>query len=193
MARPRRYDPEEALDRAVEVFWERGYGDTSVQDLVDATGVQRYGLYESFGDKRELFLAALRRYERVWITGILGSLESEDASLPELLAFFERLKAAPPHRDSPDGCLLCNTATELGGEDADADAVVQEYVQRLHSVFRAALERAVARGEVGGEIEPVRYSQFLAGVVLGVGVHKRTVVGHRALEAFVDTALAALT
>ncbi len=65
MARPREFDRDEVLDKAIEVFWTQGYDGTSVQDLVDAMGIQRGSLYAAFGDKHQLFLEALDRYENV--------------------------------------------------------------------------------------------------------------------------------
>lgn len=192
MARPRQYDPEQALDRAVRLFWEQGYRDTSVQHLVDATGVQRYGLYEEHGDKRGLFLACLERYESVWVTQALGDLAEEGASLPQLLAFFERLRQSAHHRTEPPGCLLCNTATELGEEDAAAAALVEKYVRRLKSLFERALTNAKEQGELGSAIDPVGYSAYLAGIVLGGGVYMKTSMPTTAIDAYFRLAIAPL-
>lgn len=192
MARPRTYDPEAVLDEALKVFWSRGYEQTSIQDLVDATGVQRYGLYESFGDKHALFLSALRRYKEVWVGGILGDLLDEEASVAEVLAFFERLEVIAPADVAPAGCFLCNSAAELGGHDEDVDRIVCDYMDLLHASFERALRNARERGELSEAIDPESHARYLAGVVLGVSLHKRTPAGEAALRTFVDTALGPL-
>ena len=192
MARPRQYDPDEALDRAVQLFWAQGYADTSVRDLVDATGVQRYGLYEEYGDKRGLFLACLKRYDAVWVTRALGELENESASLPQVLDFFDRLRQSAHHRAAPPGCLLCNTATELGDTDPRAAAVVEAYVQRLQRLFNRALTNASKLDEIDTSIDPEDFATYLAGVVLGGGVYMKTSTPASATDTYFRLATAPL-
>ena len=192
MSRPRTYDPDEVLNRAVRVFWEKGYRHTTVEDLVEGTGVQRYGLYESFGDKHGLFLAALERYESDWVGQMLEELEDPDASLPGILSVFAKLRAAVTTETAPPGCLLCNTASELADEDPEAAAIVGRYVERLREGFRAALERARARGELPPEIDPPTRADYLAGVVLGSCVYVKTPAGPEAVRTFLDAAVATL-
>jgi TetR/AcrR family transcriptional regulator, transcriptional repressor for nem operon len=87
MARPRSFDPDEVLDRAMRRFWERGYRETSVDDLVEATGVKPGSLYNAFhGRKRELFLGSLERYSKLVVPEKLGALERPGASLAEIRA-----------------------------------------------------------------------------------------------------------
>ncbi len=115
MPRAPRYKKDETLDRALHLFWQNGYLNTSIEDLVEATGVQRYGLYQNFGSKHDLFLSALGRYQEVYITHRLRDLEGENAGLDEIKSVINGLAV---FADSPlgrFGCLLCNTAVELGG------------------------------------------------------------------------------
>ena len=81
MARPKEFDPEDALDKAMQQFWAKGYHDTSIRDLVDRTGVNYYGLYAAFENKRGLFLAALDRYRDTITTEIIGELKRSGTSL----------------------------------------------------------------------------------------------------------------
>src|SRR5712691_6492648 len=92
MGRPRQFDPEEVLDRSMREFWEHGYRDTSVDDLVEATGVRPGSLYNTFrGGKRELFLGSLERYSTLVVPEKLGALERRGASLAEVRAYFDGL------------------------------------------------------------------------------------------------------
>src|ERR1700755_784064 len=92
MARPRQFDPEEVVERSMREFWAKGYRDTSVGDLVAATGVQPGSLYGAFeGGKRELFIRALELYSNLVVPEKLGALERPGASMAELRAYFDGL------------------------------------------------------------------------------------------------------
>ena len=94
MARPREFDPEHVVDSSMREFWRRGYRDTSVDDLVAASGVRPGSLYGAFrGGKRELFDRSLERYSQLVVPEKLGTLESPDASLKEPRAYFDGLVA----------------------------------------------------------------------------------------------------
>jgi TetR/AcrR family transcriptional repressor of nem operon len=185
-------DPDEALDRALEGFWERGYTDTSIQDLVDGTGVQRYGLYESFGNKHGLFLAALDRYQARMVDGFLARLEREDADLQDLENFLAALasQAGTPRRGW--GCLMCNTAAELGTTDPEAAARVDHYVSRMERVFGGLLTRAQRRGEVREDAEPSEAARYMVGVVMGACVFAKTPDGPERVRDMVKHATWAL-
>src|SRR5947209_12692603 len=89
VARPRQFDPVHVLDRSMQEFWEHGYRDTSVDDLVEATGVRPGSLYNAFqGGKRELFLGSLERYSQLVVPAKLGALEQPGASVAELRGYF---------------------------------------------------------------------------------------------------------
>ena len=192
MPRAPTYDRTRLLDRAIRVFWEKGYAGTSIRDLVDATGVQRYGLYESFGDKHGLFLSALERYQETVISGLLRELERPGAALPEILGLLDSLTMTAERPGAARGCLLCNTAAELGEDDAEAAEVVDAYSRRLSRAFQAALIRARSLGQVPPELNAVRLSRFLTGVVVGGSVHARTAEGRRCLPALFHVARNAL-
>ena len=91
MARNREFDPTEALEKAMMVFWQKGYVDTSIDDLVDATGVSRYGLYDEFGSKRGLFLASLDHYQNTAVNAYFGIIERTGAGMPEIKLYFDTL------------------------------------------------------------------------------------------------------
>ena len=91
MPRSKDFEPAQALDRAMDLFWRRGYAETALDDLVRHTGASRYGLYATFGDKRDLFLAVLERYSQAVMDPMIGALEDPRASVREIRGFFDRL------------------------------------------------------------------------------------------------------
>jgi len=140
MARPRQFDPDEALDRAMHLFWARGYAETSYDDLVAATGASRKGLYAAFGDKRALFLRALERYRACVVARNLMRLDGPDATPADVHRFFRGMAAQARTEEGRRGCLVANTAA---GDEARHDPQVRDCIldhfDRLRRAFRNAL------------------------------------------------------
>jgi TetR/AcrR family transcriptional repressor of nem operon len=193
MPRKPEYNRTELLDQAVRVFWEKGYWDTSISDLVEATGVQRYGLYASFGDKHGLFLEALERYQETVIGGLVRELERPGAALPEIDEFLDRLAHIGKTPGAARGCLICNTAAELGEDDPQVAARVESYTRRIRRAFRGALVRARSLGQVSEELNAEDASRFLTGVVIGASVYARTPGGRDAVQPLLRMAAGGLT
>lgn len=192
MPRAPEYDRTELLDQAVRVFWEKGYWDTSISDLVEATGVQRYGLYASFGDKHGLFLEALERYLDTVIAGLVRELERPGAALPEIEEFLGRLAEIARKPGASRGCLICNTAAELGQDDQEVALRVEAYTRRLRRAFRTALIRARTLGQVPEGSNADEVARYLTGVVVGASVYARTPGGGDAVQSYLAVAARAL-
>src|SRR5437764_15222274 len=113
MGRPRQFDPDEVLERSMHEFWRRGYHETSVDNLVGATGVQPGSLYNAFhGGKRELFLGSLERYSALVVPEKLGALERPAASVGEVRAYFDGLVVDLMSPQGRMGCLMVTSAVE---------------------------------------------------------------------------------
>src|SRR5574338_661411 len=111
MARPREFDVDDALDRATQLFWARGYEATSVQDLVDALGVNRASLYATFGDKAQLFEAVLERYGEQVNGALVKALAPPTAGVEAVRAWFKVLIEMATQPRGARGCLFLNTVT----------------------------------------------------------------------------------
>ena len=141
MARPREFDADEALDKAMRLFWAKGYHDSSIRDLVERTGVNYYGLYEVFKNKHGLLIAALDRY-RGTITSEFGSaLKEAEPTAAGLLEAFERLFDLMTTEDGQVGCLMCNCASELAARDEMVAAKVRAHLDHLADLFDVWLLR----------------------------------------------------
>jgi TetR/AcrR family transcriptional repressor of nem operon len=154
MGRKKRYDRDELIGKAVEIFRDHGFAGTSAEMLVQGLGVNRYSLYAEFGSKQELFDAALQRYDEEAVERNFGPLESPGAGAEEiraLLEFFGRAETSPA---LGRGCLLCNTAVELGPEDPSGAGFVQRYFERVSKAFDAALRNARDEGQLRPSVEP---------------------------------------
>jgi len=175
-------------------FWERGYRDTSVDDLVGVTGVNPGSLYHAFpGGKRGLFLRALDRYSKLVVPEKMGALEGVDAGVAELRAYFDGLVDDLTTREGRMGCLMVNSTMELAAEDSEVGAVVRGHMARLERAARRALRNARRRGEVPDTLDPgVKATQLMA-TGMGLMVVGKTDPGRKVLETIVDAAFADLS
>jgi TetR/AcrR family transcriptional repressor of nem operon len=143
MALPREFDPDAVLERAMQVFWAKGYETTSIDDLCDATKLNRSSLYASFGDKRALIRETIDRYGDHAVGRIAAAL-SRPLPIRALLAMFlaetiDRIVAGPRR----SGCLIGNCAAEVARHDRAAAASVRRSLERVEREFHDAFERAV--------------------------------------------------
>ncbi len=179
--RPRQFDEDTVLDQVTEVFWDRGYAQTSVADLVEATGVHKPSLYRTFGSKDELFATVLRRY----VTMRIGALAERVATTGDGVAGIKMFLAAI-REDLVDGvasrgCLLVATSSELRGTTAG--------FENFGPVYRAALRDAVRPlvASVGGtEAETAMRTNVLTTWMLGLDVTTRGGADAAEIDAAID-------
>ncbi len=193
MARPRQFDPDEVLDRSMRQFWERGYRDTSVDDLVRATGVRPGSLYNAFhGGKRELFMGSLERYSKLVVPEKMGALEDPGASVAEVRAYFDGLVSDLLSPEGRMGCLMVNSTVELAAEDSEVARVVRGHMTRLERNATQALRNAQRHGEIPARIDPAAKAIQLMATAMGLMVVGKTNPGREVLETIVRTAFADL-
>nr|ABY83180.1 Azi42 [Streptomyces sahachiroi]BFD88304.1 TetR/AcrR family transcriptional regulator [Streptomyces sp. Xyl84] len=189
--RPREFDKERTLERALELFWSRGYGATSIQDLVDALAVERGSLYGAFGDKRRFYLEAVRLYWEVYERHLTAALDTRPLlpALREILTHPARLDELISDLGVPQGCLIGNTTAELVPQDSEATQIVTRSYHRFTDIVAAALRRAQADGEVTDTCSPEAQAQLLLYIVQGLSLVSRAGLDRAAALAAIDTAL----
>ena len=170
--RTREFDPSATLEKAMILFWKKGFEGASIRDLVEETGVSRFGLYAEWGDKRGLFLAALDRYRDSVVQGALCDLEAAGAGFDEIQTYFENLIAAAPRRTARRGCLMTNSAIEQS-PDVATTARVRSHLERLERAFELPLQTESARGALRPAADPAELARFLTGVAQGLAVMMR--------------------
>lgn len=148
MARPREFDPRETLQAAISMFWEKGYYDSSVDELVKRSGVAKYGIYGTFGTKRELFMKALHQYANDRHFDIQFPIRKPNASLKEIHSFFKEASKRLGDKDSRRGCLVCNTGMELGMKEPEVREFVKEFFRDIKQVMKDCLKRAIKKGDL---------------------------------------------
>ena len=174
LGRPRGFDTEAAVERAMGVFWSRGYHATALPDLLRATKLSRGSLYAAFGDKHSLFLRALDRY----IADALTRMDIElapgrdpvDGLGAYLAGYIDRTSGASGRR----GCLLVATAMEMAGRDAEVDLRIGGFFKAMEARVAAALVRAKAAGKLADGVEPLSAARILICFVEGLRVVGKT-------------------
>ncbi len=183
------FDVGEALDKAMQTFWARGYEATSMQDLVDCTGVNRGSLYATYGDKRTIFLAALRMYDekmrRRLLTDIEIHYEPREAIRQMFLAFMANVSEAGGNR----GCFLTNTALELAPHDPEVSQVVAHAQREIEVFFARMIKKAKVLGEIPKHVKPTETARGLLASLIGLVVLTRSRPEKVLLQSVVDDAL----
>jgi TetR/AcrR family transcriptional regulator, transcriptional repressor for nem operon len=191
MARTKRFDPKQALAAAMNVFWRLGYENTSLDLLMAEMGIARQSLYDTFGDKRSLYLKALAHYR----DETNASMRRLFSSAPTVKDGFAQLLfslSAESRAQHARGCLLLSANMER----AEGDSVITDFLRRnqaeVESIFREALRRAQSSGELSRRQDPAALARFFVVTVQGMRALARLKSDRRALEDVAKVALAVL-
>jgi len=188
LGRPRSFDIDRALDRALHVFWRKGYEGTSLSDLTKAVGVNRPSLYAAFGDKEALFRKALDRYLDGPAAYTQEALKEPTARavIERLLRGAAELNAAPRN---PGGCLMVQGA--LACSEA-ADSIRQELTACRaagEAALRRRLQRAKSEGDLSATVNPADLTRYVATIVYGMAVQAAGGASRDKLQRVVEMAL----
>jgi TetR/AcrR family transcriptional repressor of nem operon len=169
MVRTKEFDPDVALQRAMELFWQQGYEATSMADLVEHLGIGRASIYATFGGKRELYLKAYDRYLENGID-FIGLLSQPGPALPAVRALIEQFAREAADDVTRRGCLVVNTAVELAPHDQGLARRVESNWDFIETTLTSALTRARAQGEIPPGKDPRALARFLLTVLQGMRV-----------------------
>lgn len=187
--RPRSFDPDAALDRAMEVFWRKGFAETSLSDLTEAMGINRPSLYAAFGDKEALFCKVLDRYAEGPASYFACALEAPTArAVAE--AVLTGAAVVQTNRQTPPGCLTVHGALSCGDLQ---EPVGQELLARrakMHSALTDRLIRAKAEGDLPPDADPESLSRYLETFVAGMAVMAGGGTSRKELTRMIGLALA---
>lgn len=193
MSRAPEFDRSAVVGKAMQVFWQRGYSQTTVTDLVAATGLQPGSLYAAFGNKKGVFLEVLEAYNRDFLARIrrmgAGGRPAIDSIRQMLDAIVEDTVAGRNRQ----GCLSVNALLEMAGHDPDVARRLETHNNRVRDAFAELIARAQADGAVAPGREPAALSAFLVNNLWGMRVTCRGCADRASLNAVVDGILDALT
>lgn len=182
MARLKAFNENEVLDKAVEVFWEKGYEAASMQDLVNAMGIQRGSLYATFGSKQQLFLKSLDRYAEKVVKKLLEILESKESAIGSIEQFFAQLVEHLLTGGVLRSCLVTNSAIERGLRDEETREKVRYLLEVLKAGFYQTLLRAQQQNEIYVDMDIEATAYYLTNSMQGLLVMGKVCSDRAVLE-----------
>lgn len=190
MARNKEFDEDEVLLKAMRLFWEQGYEKTSINDLVECMGIHRRSLYDTFGDKHQLFLKATERYTKFLNMYFQTGINRTDSSKQALSFLFDFIIEG--YEDKPSGCLLVNIATELAPWDLEVDVKVGESFDRMEQLVADLIQSGQKNEEFATTRDANELAENIHNTMIGLRVLARTSTSREKLHRIADGAMAML-
>lgn len=189
MARPKEFDRDQALRAAAQTVWERGYGGTSVQNLVTCMGIHRASLYDTFGSKQALFEEVLRHYTAETFERRFATLRLDASPLARVERFFQEYCARLADPADP-GCLVVKSAVASDDDLGELRPLIQDFTARADAAFLAVLSEAREQEELDAATELAPLARHLRNSLFGPTVSAAARCDREELEGMVRTALA---
>ncbi|MBB5343560.1 TetR/AcrR family transcriptional regulator [Tunturibacter empetritectus] len=191
MARTKEFDPDAALEIAVEVFWRLGYEHTSLDTLMREMGISRQSLYDTFGDKRSIYFKAMSRY-RDKTNGDLKDLLTHEKPVRKACDSLFQSIIRESRAQHERGCLLMNANLSRSVDDVEIKAFLRDNQKDVERIFTTAFVEAKKRGELAPEKDPVALSKFFVATIQGMRALARLNHDRKELAHVAAVALAAL-
>ena len=192
MGRPKEFDVDTAVDKAMTLFWQKGYEATSIQDLEAHLGIGRRSLYNTFKSKHDLFIDALDRYLEISHGAMAISDEAWASPKAAIRAIFEEIVAQAVMDSDRKGCLMLNCTLELAGQDDAVTSRAESSFQDLVSTFSNLLDQAQKLGELSTEHDARTLAHFLANTIFGIRAMAKVKPDQQVLTDVIDTTLSVL-
>lgn len=192
MPRPKEFIPDDAIEKAMQVFWHKGYEATSMEDLLSAMDLNRGSLYDTFGDKRQLFLKVIDRYCTTFAGSKFSLLDQPGPALSTLRQFISGMiegGLADPQRR---GCLIANTVMELSPHEEEIAGTLRQVLKMAEDTFFRVLVRAKQQGELKNDKDPRALARFLTTMMQGTIVMIKAGAPADAVKQTAETALSIL-
>jgi TetR/AcrR family transcriptional repressor of nem operon len=192
MARTKEFDEDEVLNKAIALFWDKGYNGCSMQDIVTGLGLSRSSIYETFQDKRQLFLESLKKYQRESMAELAKTLDSPAGIRQALFNIFE--SSLPEHLNDPvqKGCFMVNTATELASHDPEIAAIVEANRVGIEDILCKAIKKGQRNGQISSTLDARSMARFFFATLSGIQVSARSGADRRTLEDIIKVTLSVL-
>ncbi|MBC2731271.1 MULTISPECIES: TetR/AcrR family transcriptional regulator [unclassified Thiobacillus] len=190
--RPLEFDPDAALDAAMQVFWRNGYENTSMQDLLEVMQISKSSLYQAFGGKQALFERCMTHYGDEMIGSLREALQASPSGLGFIRQFLESVLDEARGVCEARGCLVLNTANEFARRNPQIAKAVSQGLNRFHEVLLAAVERAQQEGEIPPERNASMLATYLVSSMSGLKTLSKAGVGEDTLRGIIGLTLKAL-
>jgi TetR/AcrR family transcriptional repressor of nem operon len=176
------FDEDEAVGKAMKVFWEKGFEPASMANLIAGTGITRGSLYNAFGGKEQLFVKALLKYDKDNRRALLAELEAMDDPIRAIAALFDGIVAETVADPEKKGCFLVNTAAEIATHGEEVNRIIRNGLRELEAFLRRSLEVAQVRKQIPDSLDPEATAKGLMAMIVGIRVLGRGVFDEAALK-----------
>lgn len=192
MARTKTFDQTEVLDKALELFWKKGYNGTSIQDLVRHLGLNRSSLYDTFGDKYTLYMAALTRY-RDQSEHAMGFIQDDSLSIKDRIRkLFQSLILDLTPEGQDMGCFMVNSTVEMAAHDPQIRNIAASNMDQVEKTLSQQIEIAQQKGEISQTHTPIALSKFLMNTIMGMQVNEKARKDKGPLKEILEVAMSIL-
>ena len=174
MPRKKQFGVDDVMQKAMVTFWDHGYRGTSLQDLVESMGINRASLYDTFGDKYNLFVETLHNYNRTFVKPVLTERIKMYSPRKAITGLFDDICGGIEKGEERNGCFIINTALELSPHDEKISKIVNRtfaYIEK--NFFRKMIERGQASGEISKSVVSTTTARTLLNVLIGLRVLSR--------------------
>lgn len=192
MARPLEFDKTVALEKAMEVFWEKGFEAASLQDLIEAMDLSKSSFYQAFKSKHALYGAALNHYVEMMSANLSQNLEASTSGLGFIENTFMDIAESAPLKASQRGCFLMNTAAEFAQKNEEIALLTGNGLKKFERVFARAVKKAQDSGEIPLSKSPKTLADFLVCNMSGIKSMVKAGIKPAALRPIVNTIVESL-
>ncbi|MEA1854177.1 TetR/AcrR family transcriptional regulator [Cytobacillus sp. OWB-43] len=172
MARPLNFNPQLKLKAVMILFWKKGYHATSLSDLQEVTGLSKSSIYQAYGNKYDLFIAAFRMYHEEQLKQLQDIIQNGDNGYEAIETFL--LKIVHAEDGLPCGCMTSNEAIEMGPHDQAFSQLINEQFQEIEEVFISAIDRGKKDQSITSHTDSLLLARFLMVIIQGINVMSST-------------------
>ena len=183
------FNEDDAIAKAMKVFWEKGFEPASIADLIASTGITRGSLYNAFGGKEQLFVKALLKYDLENRRAMLAELEAMDDPRRAIAALFDGIVAETLADTEKKGCFIVNTASELATHGEEVNRIVHNGIREFEAFLRRSIEVGQARKDIPESLDAAATAKALLAMIVAIRVLGRGVFDKSALTTIADQAL----
>jgi len=189
--RPRTFDIDVALDRAVDVFWKHGFQDASMHELTEAMGLSKPSLYAAFGDKQSLYLKTLERYVAQLFDRHAAALNDEADGRRAVEAFLRSLAGMLADPALPGGCFIITGTADCGGSTTPAavELALREAMHGSEMMLLQRLQRAQAEGDLPANARPESLAAMFGSIIAGLAVMAKSGAARARLDMVIEVAM----
>jgi AcrR family transcriptional regulator len=177
MPRNKSYNTDNVLEKAMHVFWNNGYENTSVRMLEKEMGINQFSIYSSFSNKHNLFIESLRKYREYVNKNVYGDLLKSGARLKDLELFLYRFADDKKPEKKYKGCLAVNSTGEINPMDNEVSVELNNYYIFIKEMLKKVLGNSIEAGDISADTDVEKYSNFLLGVMQGLSVGAKVLPG----------------